>query len=232
MSTLNRQYRRGLRSLLGRAILLAAGGAVFGVGQSVFERLSAERTRPPVSVGANLEISRLENLVDELKGKVEVTDLKVERLTIIGQYSAAYRIPADLAGQIYDAAVAEGLHPSLGFQLVKVESGFRRTARSHRSALGLTQVRLGTARELDSTLTERDLLVPDINLRIGFRVLRRLLKQFDNDLELALAAYNLGPTGAAMARADTAGGVTPAGTDYASKIMGGMKRRALIKPTT
>lgn len=232
MSHLSRRSRRDLRSLLGRAVLLAAGGAVFGVGQSVFERLSAERRGPLASVAANLEIGRLESLVDELKGRVEVTDLKAERLTVIGQYSAAYRIPADLAGQIYDAAMSEGLHPSLGYQLVKVESGFRRSARSNRSALGLTQVRLATARELDAALTEGDLMVPDTNLRIGFRVLRRLLRQFDNDLELALAAYNLGPTGAAMARADTTGGVTPAGTDYASKVMGGMKKRALIKPTT
>ena len=232
MSHLSKRSQRGLRSLLGRTVLLAAGGAVFGVGQSVFERVSAERAKPMASVAANLEISRLESLVDELKGRVEVTDLKAERLTVIAQYSSAYRIPADLAGQIYDAAVAEGLHPSLGYQLVKVESGFRRTARSNRNALGLTQVRLATARDLDGTLTERDLLAPDTNLRIGFRVLRRLLRQFDNDLALALAAYNLGPTGAAMARADTTGGVTPAGTDYAGKVMGGMKKRALIKPTT
>ncbi len=223
---------RSLRSLLGRAVLLAAGGAVFGIGQSLFERLSAELPKPLASMEANLEISRLESLVDELEGRISVTDLKVERLTVVGQYSAAYRIPADLAGQIYDAALAEGLHPSLGYQLVKVESGFLRGARSHRNALGLTQVRLATAREVDSTLTEQDLLVPDTNLRVGFRVLRRLLRQFGNDLELALAAYNLGPTGAAMARADTTTGVTPAGTDYASKVMSGMKKRALIKPTT
>ena len=94
MSYLTTRTRLGLRSLLGRAILLAAGGAVFGIGQSVFERLSAERTKPLASVAANLEISRLESLVDELKGRVEVTDLKAERLTVIGQYSAAYRIPA------------------------------------------------------------------------------------------------------------------------------------------
>lgn len=232
MSHLSQQSRRSLRSLLGRALLLATGGAVFGIGQSVFERLSAELPKPLASIEANLEISRLESLVDELGGRISVTDLKVERLTIVAQYSAAYRIPADLAGQIYDAALAEGLHPSLGYQLVKVESGFLRNARSHRNALGLTQVRLATAREVDSTVTERDLLVPDTNLRIGFRVLRRLLRQFGNDLELALAAYNLGPTGAAMARADTTAGVAPAGTNYASKVMSGMKKRALIKPTT
>ena len=46
MSHLSKRSQRGLRSLLGRTVLLAAGGAVFGVGQSVFERVSAERAKP------------------------------------------------------------------------------------------------------------------------------------------------------------------------------------------
>ncbi len=35
---------------------------------------------------------------------------------------------------------------------------------------------------------------PDMNLRIGFRYLKDLLKRFDQDLALALEAYNKGPT--------------------------------------
>lgn len=230
MSQLRKRHQRTLRSLLGRVLLLAMGGAVFGLGRSVFEHLSAAPAAPGASLEANHEIGRLEALVSELKGTVEVTDLKLERLTLIGQYSAAYRIPADLAGQIYDAALAEGLHPSLGFQLVKVESGFRSTAHSSRSAMGLTQVRLATARELDPSLTARDLMNAETNLRVGFRVLRRLLRRAGNDLELALSAYNLGPTGAALVRADTTRTGPPAG-GYVIKVMSGMKKRALAKPT-
>ncbi len=232
MSHFSKRNRRSLRSLLGRVLLLAAGGAVFGLGRSIFAQLSAETTAPSVGLEANREIGRLESLVGDLKGRLELSDLKLERLTLVGEYSAAYRIPADLAGQIYDAALAEGLHPSLGFQLVKVESGFRPTAQSSRSAMGLTQVRLATARELDPTLTERDLMNADTNLRIGFRVLRRMLRHSGNDLERALSAYNLGPTGAAMARADTGRSAAPAGSGYANKVMGGMKKRALVRPTT
>ena len=35
---------------------------------------------------------------------------------------------------------------------------------------------------------------PDVNLRIGFRYLKDLLKRFDQDVALALEAYNKGPT--------------------------------------
>ena len=44
----------------------------------------------------------------------------------LGQVS----IPADLAAAIYDIALSEGIDPALGFQLVKVESSFKATARS------------------------------------------------------------------------------------------------------
>ncbi|MEZ4456710.1 MAG: transglycosylase SLT domain-containing protein [Gemmatimonadales bacterium] len=208
--------------------LLVLGGLAVGLGMSVSARLEADRTAPPVGLEANREIARLSGKVVELEGRITVGDLKLERLTRVLQYSAAYQIPADLSATIYDAALAEGLHPSLGFQLVKVESRFQSQARSNRNALGLAQVRLGTARELDPDITPRALLEPATNLRIGFRVLRRLMRQFDNDLELALRAYNLGPTGALAAEPDSAG-VMP-GTAYAARVMRGMNRRLAPLP--
>lgn len=211
---------------LGRAIKAAltflAGGLLVGTGQSVSHRLAADRDIPDPGKEANIEIARLQAEVAELKGELAVTDLKLDRLTAVSQYSAAYRIPADLAGRIYDAALAEDLHPSLGYQLVKVESGFRSQARSNRGALGYTQVRINTAREVEPNLTERDLLNPDTNLRIGFRILRRLLRQFDHDLELALRAYNLGPTGAVMSMMDSTTDAQAA--LYAKNVMRGVKR--------
>lgn len=210
-----------LRGLVHGGLLLA-GGLVVGIGQGITDRLAADRATPRGSVEANLEIGRLNSRIDELKGRLVLADLKVERMTAVAQYSAAYRIPADLAGQIYDAALAEGLHPSLGYQLVKVESGFRSHARSPRGAIGLTQVMMTTAREVDPAVTERQLMTADTNLRIGFRILRRLLGQFNHDLELALRAYNLGPTGALASLVDTTGAQA---AQYAGRVMDGVKVR-------
>ena len=209
---------RVLRLIVGTALVLAVGGLTAAV---TFARAAME----PVEMtprSAALELTRLTHELDDTRGRLAVTELKLERLTTVAQYSAAYRVPADLAGLIYDAALAEDIHPSLGFQLVKVESGFRTRARSAKAALGLTQLRLPTARGLDPAVTESGLLDPDTNLRLGFRHLKRLLRQFNQDLELALRAYNLGATGAVTALTDSAN--VGRGQAYARSVLQGMRK--------
>lgn len=225
---MHRRRTHPLLAALRNGALLVAGGLAVGIGMSVSHQLVADRTPPSASLEANRELARLGGRVEELEGKLSVNELDLQRLTRVLQYSAAYQIPANLSASIYDAALAEGLHPSLGFQLVKVESRFLSNARSSVDALGLTQVRIATAREVEASITPQQLLNPETNLRIGFRVLRRLMEQFDNDLEMALKAYNLGPTGAMTAVPDSAG-VVP-GAAYAGKVMRGINRRLAPLP--
>ncbi len=73
--------------------------------------------------------------------------------------------------------------------LVEVESGFDAEALSSRGAVGLMQITPITA----ETFGAGDTWDPRVNLDIGARYIHRLLKSYDNDLELALAAYNAGP---------------------------------------
>jgi soluble lytic murein transglycosylase-like protein len=108
-------------------------------------------------------------------------------------FSTRYRIKPDLARRIYDAAVSEGIEPELGFRLVRVESVFNPSAVSPAGALGLTQLMPGTAREFEPNVTREQLLDPDVNLRIGFRYLRTLIRTYKGDLKLALLVYNRGP---------------------------------------
>lgn len=75
--------------------------------------------------------------------------------------------------------------------LVEAESSFLPDAVSPVGAVGLTQVMPATARWLGQP---GDLKDPTANLEVGARYLRQLLDRFDGDLELALAAYNAGPT--------------------------------------
>ena len=200
-----------------------AGGLLGAVGLGAAAHLSADHAAPRTRVAASEETDRLSAEVADLKGRIAVNELTLARLNAVAQYSNAYRIPANVSARIYDAALAEGLHPSLGYQLVKVESGFRSHIRSTRGAIGYTQVRLKTGREIDPSLTESDLLDQATNLRIGFRILRRLLRQFDNDLELALRAYNLGPTGALMSLVDSTANAQVAG--YTETVMKGVKTK-------
>jgi soluble lytic murein transglycosylase-like protein len=132
--------------------------------------------------------------VDSLQGELKVTRAELERAHQVLEFSGRYGIPGDLSARIYDNAVAEGIPPAVGFQLVNVESRFQNGVQSGASAIGLTQLRLPTARVYDTTVGPSDLMNPDVNLRIGFRYLKDLLKRFDQDVELALEAYNKGPT--------------------------------------
>lgn len=92
--------------------------------------------------------------------------------------------------QLIDAAAqTHGLPAALLHAVVRVESGYDPNARSPKGAAGLMQLMPGTARELGV----EDVWDPAANIDGGARYLKRMLDLFDNDLSLALAAYNAGP---------------------------------------
>ena len=140
---------------------------------------------------------RIGGLADQLasaNGERDLLKIQLDRANAIMASSAKYQIPADLAASIYDIALSEGIDPALGFQLVKIESDFRPSARSSMGAVGYTQVQVATARFYQPGVTARDLMTNrELNLRIGFRFLNDLLTRFDRDNHLALLAYNRGP---------------------------------------
>lgn len=151
----------------------------------------------------------------------------LDRATSIMSYAARYRISGELSAAIYDAALAEGIHPAIAYQLVKVESRFQPEARSERGALGYTQVRLPTARMYQPGLTAEGLLERDTNLRIGFRFLRDQLHRFRGDLHLALVAYNRGPT---LVDSLLTEGEDP-GNGYPEAVLRGVSWRVTRAPT-
>jgi soluble lytic murein transglycosylase-like protein len=159
------------------------------------------------------------------------TDLRVRerhaslnRWHRIYSYSAKYRIKPDLARRIYDAAITAGLEPELGFRLVRVESVFDTKAESPVGALGLTQLMPSTARLFEPGVTREQLLTADVNLRIGFKYLRALIREYKGDLKLALLVYNRGPV--AVGRA-LAMGRNPA-NGYESIVTKGYRGRGTL----
>lgn len=187
--------RRRWFSRFATASTVAGGALLVGALTAALTGLSAANRSPEVIPAAvQAEVAALRRELDDARGRLTLSEAKLDRMTSVSKYSSLYGVPADLAAAIYDIALAEGIHPSLGFQLVKVESRFKRGARSDRGAIGYAQVRLKTARMYEPNVTERDLFDRDTNLRIGFRFMKSLLAQFDQDLNLALLAYNRGPT--------------------------------------
>ena len=82
------------------------------------------------------------------------------------------------------------MDPALIKAVIRVESHFNRYAISHKGAKGLMQLMPVTLRAMGA----RDPFDPEYNIDAGVRYLKKLLILFDNDLELALAAYNAGIT--------------------------------------
>jgi hypothetical protein len=82
-----------------------------------------------------------------------------------------------------------GVDPQLVHAVITVESCFDRYAVSRVGARGLMQLMPDTAHELGV----RDSFDATQNIRGGIRYLQRMLQQFDQDVTLALAAYNAGP---------------------------------------
>jgi soluble lytic murein transglycosylase-like protein len=191
-------------------VLIAAGlagaAAVSGV----------PRAGNPEAADLQTRVSLLAAQVRDLRSNVELKVLEIERLQLIQDYSTEFSIPAHRARQIYDIALAEGVNPQLAFNLVRVESGFRRTAVSSAGAIGYTQIRPSTARWLDPTVTAKDLFNTGINLHLGFRYFRYLLDEYNGDTRLALLAYNRGPTRVGDLLTS---GIDPA-NGYAQRVLG------------
>ena len=82
------------------------------------------------------------------------------------------------------------LDDSLVRAVIKVESDYNPNALSSKGAQGLMQLIPETARDMKVT----DPFNPEDNIRGGSRYLRLMLDQFDGSLDLALAAYNAGPS--------------------------------------
>ena len=88
-----------------------------------------------------------------------------------------------------DAAVP----PAMLYAVAKVESNLRAGAESEAGARGLLQVMPATGRSLALNIDE-----PATNVLAGARYLRQLIDRFGNT-DLALAAYNAGPTAVTLA---------------------------------
>ena len=107
--------------------------------------------------------------------------------------TTACPVPRALRGAFARASRDAAIPTAMLYAVAKVESNLREDAESSVGARGILQVMPATAKSLDLNIDE-----PATNILAGARYLRQLIDRFGNT-DLALAAYNAGPTAVTLA---------------------------------
>lgn len=126
------------------------------------------------------------------KGVVHFTNISTDpryKPFIRSGKRVAAKGPQNFDPIIRRAAERFNLRPALIKAVIRAESNFDSRAVSEKGAQGLMQLMPPTAVDLN-VLNPFD---PEQNIFGGVRYLSELLKRFNNDTVLALAAYNAGP---------------------------------------
>jgi len=137
----------------------------------------------------------------DVKGNLVLSNRRPGATTKLASYAVpkaeglrATRSVAAERARAYDDLIVEhsrtnGVRADLVRAVMQVESGFNPAARSPKGAMGLMQLMPATAKQYGV----KNAFNPAENVRAGVAYLRELLDRYQNNEELALAAYNAGP---------------------------------------
>jgi len=151
----------------------------------------------PLSPGINHLPLGLEYLSPEIQGR----QLAIrEILRVLERYPTglACVTKEELAEVIYEEALRHNQDPKFILALIAIESEFKNWSVSEQGAKGLLQIMPYVAKSVAHELGiewsgDRTLFNPYLNVRIGIYYLSQLILDF-NDIQVALTAYNYGPT--------------------------------------
>ena len=186
--------------------------AIFGMIVAI-AALAAPAARADYAVltsGQRLHITGYETLGATVRltiagGSVEIPASELERVEpeevfVAPPVAAPQQLATPYAGEIAAAALRYGVDARLVTAVIAAESNFDPRAVSAKLACGLMQLRPETAARYGVA----NVFDPRQNIEAGTRYLKELLDRYEQNLSLALAAYNAGPD-----RVGQYGGVPP-----------------------
>jgi hypothetical protein len=139
-----------------------------------------------------ITITNVPDKYEKRKGYIEV-EIKYEPIKVAAQYkrlrSAKEYTSGTIANLVKQYSKTYALDENLVYAVIGAESGGNPYAVSSAGARGLMQLMPGTADEMGV----KDIFDPAQNIAGGTQYLAKMLNLFDNNVELALAAYNAGP---------------------------------------
>ena len=110
----------------------------------------------------------------------------------------SYAFPQAYNKYVTASAKKFDVSASLIWSIMRGESGFRQDIHSQAGAIGLMQLIPPTAKRVAKDLGIKDfsngmLAIPETNIQLGVRYLRRLSKTMADNMPLTIASYNAGP---------------------------------------
>ena len=110
-----------------------------------------------------------------------------------------YSVPLTTDIQLHIKALSyeAGIDPAVILAMIEVESNYDSDALGDGDkSYGLMQIQPRWHSERMAALGVTDLLDPKQNVTVGVDILAELVAKYDGNVEMALVAYNAGPTGA------------------------------------
>lgn len=187
-------------------VLTFAIATISGVGFVVLHRADAPTTDPAL-LAAEARAARADS-----DRALILSLIATHRRGASGEWCA------ELAEAIHRESVLAGIDPLMVVAIVAKESSFKPRVVSRAGAVGLMQLRPFVARDVARRgrvewQGVETLHSPDLNVRLGILYYKELVERFDGDRQVALTAYNQGPTRVSrqLARGTYAGSAYAAG---------------------
>jgi soluble lytic murein transglycosylase len=164
----------------GCSALPLVGALMCVLGARIGPLVQADAAPPPAEAARSSDAAKIDAVLAKRAPELG--------LTLRGQLGTA----------IAEEAQKAGFDPLLVVAIIDVESDFDEEAVSSRGARGLMQVKPSTLHEMATRqglkLTPEEVAAdPALQVRLGIRYLKQLHQSF-GDIDLALMAYNAGPT--------------------------------------
>jgi hypothetical protein len=165
-----------------------------------------------------------DGITERSKESPEVKMMKIQMILERLKTGLPLKSKLRLAQLIYQESLQYNYDPELVLAVIITESSFYNWSQSKVGALGLMQILPTTGRDVARAKNmpwhgKKTLFDPHLNIKLGIHYLAELHDRFDS-LEVALTAYNYGPT--RVAEMQRHGDELPRG--YAARIMNIYKR--------